>query len=412
MTKQSAPPGLEGIRAARERIAGAIVRTPTIPALAVSERLGVPLHIKLESVQRTGSFKDRGALNRMLALTAEERARGVVTASAGNHAQAVAYHGRRLGVPVHVVMPEHTPLIKVMNTRRYGGEVRFHGATLSDAMVEARRLESEHGYVLVHAFDDERVIAGQGSVGLELLEQLPELSAVVVPIGGGGLISGIAIALKEQRPDIRVFGVEAAAAPSALASREAGHVVHIESSDTIADGIAVKRVGDRTFPIIQRYVDDIVAVDEVAIAHAVHVLLEQEKVLAEGAGAVPLAALLGGLLPIRPRDVAAMVLSGGNIDVNLLERIVDRGLVTDGRLARLTVTVPDRPGNLARLTNLVADAGANVLEVAHKRAFADISVRDVEITLQIETRGREHVVAIVEALEQQGFHVREDPALS
>jgi threonine dehydratase len=404
-------PGLADIRAARERIAGVVVRTPTIPALALSERLGVSLHIKLESVQRTGSFKDRGALNRMLALTPEERERGVVTASAGNHAQAVAYHGRRLGVPVHVVMPEHTPLIKVMNTRRYGGEVRFHGATLSDAMVEARRLESEHGYVLVHAFDDDRVIEGQGSVGLELLEQLPELSAVVVPIGGGGLISGIAVALKEQRPDIRVFGVEAKAAPSAMASRAAGHVVHIESSETIADGIAVKRVGERTFPLIEHYVDDIVAVGEEEIAHAVHTLLEQEKVLAEGAGAVPLAAISSGLLPLTEHDVTAMILSGGNIDVNLLERIVDRGLVTDGRLARLTVTVPDRPGNLARLTNLVADAGANVLEVAHRRAFADISVRDVEITLQLETRGRDHVVAIVEALEAQGFHVREDPAL-
>lgn len=398
--------GREDIEAARERITPVVVRTPVVPALAVGERLGRGLHLKLETFQRTGSFKDRGALNRLLALSDEERHRGVVTASAGNHAQAVAYHGARLRIPVHVVMPEHTPLIKVMNTRRFGADVRFNGATLSDAMVEARRLEAEEGLVLVHAFDDERVIAGQGTIGLELLEQLPELTTVVVPIGGGGLISGIAVAIRTQRPDVRIVGVEAAAAASAQASRRAGEIVRIESSETIADGIAVKRVGDRTFPIIERYVDDIVAVGEEEIAHAVHLLLENEKLLAEGAGAVPLAAILTGRVTLAPSDVTVLVISGGNIDVNLVERIIDRGLVTDGRLARLTVTVPDRPGNLARLTRLVADAGANVLEVTHRRAFADISVRDVEIALQLETRGRDHVAAIVAALDREGVHVR------
>ncbi|MCC6780347.1 MAG: pyridoxal-phosphate dependent enzyme, partial [Hyphomicrobiales bacterium] len=301
--------GLTEIEAARERIAGATVRTPVVPALALAGRLTGPLHMKLETLQRTGSFKDRGALNRLLALGAEERARGVVTASAGNHAQAVAYHGSRLGLPVKVVMPEYTPLIKVLNTRRFGAEVRFRGTTLFEAMVEARRMEHDEGYVLVHAFDDERVIAGQGTIGLELLEQLPELTAIIVPIGGGGLISGIAIALKAHRPDVRIFGVEAAVAASALASRQAGEVVKIETSETIADGIAVKRVGELTFPIIERYVDDIVAVSEEEIARAVHLLLEDEKVLAEGAGAVPLAALLAGRLPLRPADVTVMVLS-------------------------------------------------------------------------------------------------------
>jgi threonine dehydratase len=400
--------GLRDIEAARDRIAGAVVRTPTVPALAFGDRLAPPLHLKLESQQRTGSFKDRGALNRLLALSDAERRRGVVTASAGNHAQAVAYHGRRLGVPVHVVMPEHTPLIKVLNTRRFGADIRFRGETLSDAMVEARRMEADDGLVLVHAFDDDRVIAGQGTIGLELLDQRPGLTAVVVPIGGGGLISGIAIAIKEQQPGVRIFGVEAAAAASAVASRHAGAIVNIESSETIADGIAVKRVGDRTFPIIERYVDDIVAVSEEEIAHAVHLLLENQKVLAEGAGAVPLAAMLAGKLPLDAADVVVMVLSGGNIDVNLLERIIDRGLVTDGRLVRLAVTVPDRPGNLARLTRLVADAGANVLDVVHRRAHADISVRDVEIVLQLETRGRDHVAAIVAALQAAGVGVEED----
>lgn len=402
-------PTLPDIRAARERVRDAIVLTPTVSAPAIRHRVPCALSIKLENLQRTGSFKDRGALNRMLDLSPEERRRGVVTASAGNHAQAVAYHGGRLGISVEVVMPEHTPLIKVSNTRRFGAGVRFHGATLSDAMVEARRVETEEGRVLVHAFDDERVIAGQGTIGLELLEQLPELTAVVVPIGGGGLISGIAVAIKEQRPDVRIFGVEAAAAASALASRRAGKNVHIESSETIADGIAVKRVGDHTFPLIERYVDEIVAVDEQQIADAVHLLLERQKVLAEGAGATPLAAIVAGLLPLREDDVAVMVLSGGNIDLNLAERIIDRGLLADGRLARFSVTVPDRPGSLARLTQLVAEAGANVLEVAHRRAFADISVRDVGIVMQVETRGRDHVESLVELLQQHGFQVHDTP---
>lgn len=400
--------GLADVAVARERMRGAIPVTPLVPALALQDRLAAPLHIKLESLQRTGSFKDRGALNRMLDLTAEERQRGVVTASAGNHAQAVAYHGARLGVPVQVVMPEHTPLIKVSNTRRFGAGVHFYGATLSESMLEATRMRDEKGYVFVHAFDDERVIAGQGTVGLELLEQLPELTAVVVPIGGGGLISGIAIALKEQKPDLRIFGVEADVAASALASRRAGKVVKIESRETIADGIAVKQIGELTFPIIERYVDEIVSVSEEEIAHAVHALLENEKLVAEGAGAVALAAILAGRLPLQPSDVTAMVLSGGNIDVNLLERIVNRGLVTEGRLVQLAITVPDRPGNLARLTAIVAAGGANVLEVRHQRAYADISVRDVEIVLQLETRGRDHLASIIQSLEAGDMRVREE----
>ena len=401
-----AMPTLADIQRARELISGTVVHTPLVPALAVRDRVPGPLFLKLENLQRTGSFKDRGALNRLLALSAEERARGVVTASAGNHAQAVAYHGARLGISVQVVMPEHTPLIKVSNTRRFGADVRFHGATLDEAMTEARRLEREESRILVHAFDDDRVVAGQGTIGLELLEQRPDLTAVVVPIGGGGLISGIAIAIKEQRPSVKLFGVEAAAAPSALASRQAGHIVKLESADTLADGIAVKRVGERTFPLIERYVDDIVKVDEDEIAMAIHLLLEHEKVLAEGAGAVPLAALVADKLPIAKDDVTAMVLSGGNIDVNMVERIIARGLVTDGRLAMLAVTVPDRPGNLARVTALVAAAGANVLQLSHARAFADISVRDVEIVMQLETRGSDHVREVVRALEQHSFGVR------
>ena len=401
---------LADLHAARARIHDGVVVTPVLPALALRDRSPCALWLKLESAQRTGSFKDRGALNRLLDLTPEERTRGVVTASAGNHAQAVAYHGARLGVPVAVLMPEHTPLVKVANTRAFGAEVRFRGATLADAMAEAHRLAAAEGRVLVHPYDDARVIAGQGTIGLELLEQVPDVEAVVVPIGGGGLAAGIALAIREQRPGIRIYGVEASAAATALASRRAGRVVPIETTETIADGIAVKRVGDLTFPLLERYADDIVAVDEPEIAAAVHLLLERQKLLAEGAAAAPLAAILAGRLPLRPDDRVVTVVSGGNIDVNLVERIIDRGLVADGRLARLRVTVRDRPGNLARLTQAVAEEGANVLEVAHSRAFADIGVRDVEIVMHLETRGRAHVAAVIARLVRDGLTVHEQVA--
>ncbi|MGH7552985.1 MAG: threonine ammonia-lyase [Longimicrobiales bacterium] len=396
------------VRSARERITAGVVTTPCPLALGLAGLVPGRVHLKLESLQRTGSFKDRGALNRLLDLTPDERARGVVTASAGNHAQAVAYHCGRLGIPASVVMPEPTPLIKVANTRRYGARISFRGATLSDALVEAKRLESEKGFVMVHAFDDERVISGQGTIGLELLEQVPDATTVVVPIGGGGLISGIALAMKEARPALRIIGVEAEVAASALASRRAGRIVKIETSETIADGIATKQIGERTFPLIQRLVDDIVTVGEEQIASAVHLLLERQKLVAEGAGATPLAALLCGKAAVAEDDVAVLVLSGGNIDVNIIDRIIGRGLVADGRIARLMVKVRDRPGQLAMLADLVATAGANVLEIGHRRAFADIRVGDVEIVMHLETRGREHVEEIVRMLEADGLTVEED----
>jgi len=393
------------IQAARSRIRNTIVETPLVPALALRDELPCAIHLKLENAQRTGSFKDRGALNRLLALSDDDRARGVVTASAGNHAQAVAYHGRRLGVGIDVVMPEHTPLTKIASTQRFGATVRLTGATLSDAMTEAHRLEREENRILVHPFDDDLVIAGQGTVGLELLEQLPGLSAVVVPIGGGGLIGGIAIAIKAARPGVRIYGVEATAAASALASRKAGKVVHIETAETIADGIAVKRVGERTFPLIEKFVDEIVVVDEEEVARGVHLLLERQKTLAEGAGAAALAAVMTGRIPLRADDNVVVLVSGGNIDLALVQRIVDRGLVSDGRLARIAVTVRDRPGNLARLTQVVGEEGANVVEVLHKRAFADISVRDVTIIIHLEARGAEHMVSVRDRLRREGFEV-------
>ena len=400
---------IRDVRSAYDRIRDGIVTTPCVAAPAFAQFTAGALYLKLESLQRTGSFKDRGALNRLLELSDEQRARGVVTASAGNHAQAVAYHGGRLGIPVSVVMPEATPLIKVSNTRRYGARITQHGATLSDSMSEARRLEAEQGLTMVHPFDDERVIAGQGTIALELIEQIPEITHLIAPIGGGGLLGGTAAALKQLKRDVTVIGVEAAAAPSALRSREQGGIVHIETQETIADGIAVKRVGERTFPLLQQYVDQIVAVEEDAIAVAVHLLIERQKLVAEGAGAVTLAALLSKKIELAAGDVAVLIISGGNIDVNIIQRIIERGLVREGRLTQLVVKMRDRPGSLARLTAMIAEAGANVLETVHRRAFADISVGEVEILMQLETRGREHAARIIELLESNGLIVEAEP---
>lgn len=398
---------VDDIRAARERIMGEISATPCRRAPSMEDFGPRRVYLKFENLHRTGSFKERGALNKLLSLGDEERRRGVITASAGNHAQALAYHATRLGIAATVVMPEATPLVKVANTRRYGGRVVLHGATFDDAVVEALRRRDAEGQVLIPAFNDPAVVAGQGTVGLELLEQLAEVDVVAVPVGGGGLISGIAMAMKEARPALRVVGVESAAAPSARASREAGVIVAVTSAATIADGIAVKKVGEVTFPLLERYVDDLVAVDDGEIAAAVLLLLEREKTLAEGGGAAAVAALMAGKLEVRPDETVALVLSGGNIDINMVSRIIDRGLVLDGRLTRLAVRVRDRPGRLSRLLTVVAGLGANVLETEHRRAFADISVGEVEIVLMLETRGREHVEEIIAALAAEGRNVEE-----
>jgi threonine dehydratase len=402
------PVSIGDVHEARARIDDHVVHTPCPRAPAFRDIVDCRLHLKLENLQRTGSFKDRGSLNRLLHLSDDERRRGVVTASAGNHAQAVAFHASRLGIPCTVVMPETAPLIKVSNTRGYGARVVQRGTVLDDAAVEARRLVDDEDLVMVPAFDDRHVIAGQGTMGLELLEQVPDLDTVVVPVGGGGMISGIALALESARPGVRVVGVEALAAPSALASREAGRIVKIESHHTLADGIATKRVGELTFPMIEALVDDLVTVTEEEIASAILLLVERQKTVVEGAAAVALAALASGRVAVTPSETVVLLLSGGNIDVNVLSRIIDRGLVADGRLTRLMVKVPDRPGSLSLLTRIVAGAGANVLEIAHRRAFADISVGDVEIVLHLETRGRDHVEEIIAVLEGEGLTVEED----
>jgi threonine dehydratase len=396
---------LSDIREARERLGDQVVFTPCTRSMGLDDLVACSLWLKFETRQRTGSFKDRGALNKLLDLSEEERSQGIVTASAGNHAQAVAYHATRLGIPATIVMPVGTPLVKSANTRGFGARVILHGDTVSDSLAEALRMVDQEGLTMVHPYDDLAVVAGQGTIGLELLEQVPDLTHVVVPIGGGGIISGIAVAAKALNPSLRIIGVEAAAAPAAYRSREMGKVTPIESTETIADGIAVQRIGDLTFPLIEEYVDDIVIVEEEEIASAILLLLERERTVVEGAGATPVAALVSGRIPLGKDDVVAAVLCGGNIDVNMIARIIERGLVADGRMARLMVTVRDRPGTLAELTKIVGDLGANVLEIRHRRAFADITVGDVEVVMHVETRGKDHLREIVDALEASGHSV-------
>lgn len=402
---------LESVQAARKRIRGGALETACPRSFALEARTGVRrVRLKAEHRQRTGSFKDRGSLNKLL-LLGDDLRRGVVAASAGNHAQALAHHAARLGVPCTIVMPETAPIIKVANTKRYGARVFQIGTTLSDGATEVERLAAEDGLVPVHAFNDPAVMAGQGTIALEVLEQVPDVSTIVVPVGGGGMISGIAVAAKALRPEVRIVGVEAAASPSAVESLEAGAPVGVESADTLADGIAVKRIGELAYPFLESLVDDMVLVSEREIADAVFFLLEREKAVVEGAGATPVAALLEGKVAASasPDETVVCVLSGGNIDVNIIARIIDRGLRDDGRLARLRVLVRDRPGSLNQLTAVVAGEGANVLDIHHVRAFGDVSVGEVSIEIRAETRGRAHAARIVEKLRGLGHKVEEGP---
>jgi len=350
----------------------------------------------------TGSFKERGALNRIAMLTPEQAARGVVAASAGNHAQGVAYHATKRGIRALIVMPLATPLVKVTATRGFGAEVVLHGANYDEACEEATRLCAAEGMTFIHPFDDAAVMAGQGTIGLELLEQVPKLEAVVVPIGGGGLIGGVACAIKESRPEIRVIGVQTSRLPSMIAALESHRPVTIEPATTIADGIAVRRAGDVTLPVVERYVDEIVTVDEDEIASAILVLLEREKTLAEGAGATALAALLQKKTSLNGALTAVMV-CGGNIDVTLLSRIIERGLVQDGRLIRLRIHLLDKPGALADLTRLIASYRANIVDTLHNRAYYGVNLGDTVIDITMETRGREQVDELLAALTAEGY---------
>ena len=393
---------LADIHAAMGRIRDSIYLSPCARSEDLSHLTGNSVYLKLDNLQRTGAFKERGALNKLLTLTAEERACGVIAASAGNHAQGVAYHAGRHGVRAQIVMPLTTPLIKVSATKSYGAEVVLHGANYDESCEEAVRRSQQSGMTFIHPFDDEVVMAGQGTMGLEILDQVPEIEAIVAPIGGGGLISGVACAVKETKPNVKVIGVQPARLPSMKVAIAEGHAVTLSPAATIADGIAVRRAGEKTLPLIQKYVDDIVTVDEEEIANAILLLLEREKTLAEGAGAAAIAALINRKTSLTGNKVAVLV-GGGNIDVSLLSRIMERGLVKDGRLVRLRVHLPDYPGALHRLTGILAQHRANIVETAYNRAYYGVNLGDTAIDITMETRGPDHIAEILSALGASGY---------
>lgn len=399
------PVKLADIEQARQVLQGFVRRTPLSHSANISAGLELPLYFKAENLQRAGSFKVRGAYYKIASLRPEEQQRGVIAASAGNHAQGVALAAQRQGIAATIVMPEGAPITKVEATERYGARVVLHGATYDDAAEHARRLQRETGAVYIPGFDDPHIIAGQGTIGLEILEEMPDVGTVIVPVGGGGLISGIALAIKSLRPQTRVIGVQAAGAPALYLSRAQGTYVTTDSVRTIADGIAIKKPGPLNWALIRELVDDILLVDEEEIGHGILVLLERAKLVVEGAGAVGLAALLAGKVP-DPAGPVVVVLSGGNIDVNILSRIIERGLVKAGRYVRIATFVPDRPGGLQRLLATVAAQGANVMHVYHERWLDKVTVGEVEIDLALETRNHDHVERILAALQQEGYTVR------
>ncbi len=394
------------IVAARQRLADAIYLSPCAFSQTFSTATGLKVYFKLENLQMTGSFKERGALNRLSLMSAEARAAGVIAASAGNHAQGVAYNATKLGITSTIVMPETTPIIKVVSTRDFGAEVVLHGNNYDAACEEAVRRAEAGGLTLVHPFDDEAVIAGQGTIGLELLDQHPDLEAVVVPIGGGGLAGGVACALKEKKPSITVIGVEPERIASGAAALANGGPCTLDPAVTVADGIAVRRLGDLTYPLIARYVDEIVTVSEEELANGILLLLEREKTVSEGAGAAPLAAIVNQRTSLPLGKRTALVVSGGNIDVNLLSRIIDRGLAKDGRLLKLELKLTDSPGSLRDLIGVFAQLRANVLEVSHLRAFSGVDLGETIVDVTVETRGPNHAADIIATLRSARYELR------
>jgi threonine dehydratase len=393
---------LRSIKDAAERIRGSIVVTPFTHSEKFSQLTGNSIFLKLENLQMTGAFKERGALNKILLLSEEERRRGVIAASAGNHAQAVAYHATKRGIKAQICMPLTTPLVKVSATRGYGAEVILAGANYDEACEEALRRCKQYGLTFIHPFDDEAVIAGQGTLGIEMLEQRGDLDVLVIPVGGGGLIAGVACAVKETNPKIQVLGVQSAKLASMKAALEKNELVTLPANKTIADGIAVRSAGVLTFPLVRKYVDEIVTVDEEEIASAILQLLEREKTLAEGAGAAATAALLNKKVPNHGKKIGVLV-SAGNIDVSLLSLIIERGLVKDGRLVRLRIHLPDHPGALQRLAAVIADHKANIVETNYDRAYYGVTLGDTAIDITMETRGPQHVAELTTALDAAGY---------
>jgi threonine dehydratase len=394
----------EEIEAAQKRLQRVIRRTPMIYSDTFSKLTGHEVYLKLENLQKAGSFKIRGAYNKLSQLSLSSRKRGVVAASAGNHAQGVAFASSLLGIQSTIVMPEGASLAKQMATRSYGGEVVSFGQNTYEALGYAKKLAAE-GRSFIHPFDDEQIIAGQGTLGLEILEQVPDVDGIIVPVGGGGLISGIATIVKKKRPRVGIIGVQSAHAPSAFLSAKKRKIMEVKVQPTLADGIAIQRVGEITFPMIQKNVDELVTVEEEEIASAILMLMERKRVVAEGAGAAPLAALLSKRMKTRLKNVV-LVISGGNIDLNLLDRIIEKGLSQTGRMVRLGVLLRDVPGALAELSDLVGQHRANILHIIHERADKDIPIGFSRVILVLETRGPDHIRQIKKGLKENGYRLQ------
>ncbi|CAA7599537.1 threonine ammonia-lyase [Acididesulfobacillus acetoxydans] len=395
---------VEEIKKARATLDGVISRTGLSYSNILSEMSGNEVYLKMENLQRTGSFKVRGAYNKVANLSEQDKENGVIASSAGNHAQGVALAATTFGIKSTIVMPKHAPLSKVIATQGYGAKVVLHGDVYDDAYAEARRIQKEENATFVHPFDDPLVIAGQGTIALELLEDLPDVEAVVVPIGGGGLISGIAVALKEMKPSIKVIGVQTKNMPSMAQAMAQKQVVTVDGIPTIADGIAVKTPGALTFELCQHYVDEIVTVDEEEIARAILLLLERVKTVAEGAGAVSIAAVLSSFPAYKHRKIAALI-SGGNIDVNTVTRIINKGLVKSGRKVFFDTVISDKPGELWQLLKLIADANANVLAVTHSRESRDVALGSCRVELELETANEEQIAKIRKLMEERHYSV-------
>lgn len=391
---------LEMIKEAQETIKGVARVTPLTPA----KKLGRNVYIKAENLQMTGAFKLRGAYNKISSLTPEERAKGVIACSAGNHAQGIAYSATKLGIKSIICMPAGAPLSKVEATRNYGAEVVLVPGVYDDAAAEANRLVEEKGYTFAHPFNDEYVMAGQGTIGLEILEQLPEVDQVVVPIGGGGIIAGIACAIKSLKPECKVIGVQAAGAASMYTSRREGHPVTLPSVSTIADGIAVKRPGDLTFELCEKYVDEIVTVKEDEIATAILALMEDQKTVAEGAGATSVAAVMFGKVDATDKKTVCVV-SGGNIDVTTISRVITKGLNKTGRLTEISTKIVDKPGNLIKLLQVISNCGANIINITHSREDKNSDVVSCIVTMVLETRNLQHVDDIERELVSNGYDI-------
>ncbi len=394
---------LTDIRSARRRIAGGVVVTPCPESIPLSEITGARIFCKLDNLQRTGSFKERGARNALLRLPARQKKSGVIAASAGNHALGLAYHGKLLGIPVTVVMPDYAPLIKVSTCRRLGARVIVAGRDFAEARAQADRLVAGEGLAYIHGFDHPDIIAGQGTMALEILEQVRDADAIVCPIGGAGLIAGLAIAAKALRPRLKIIGVESTATASFTAALKAGRPVTIPRKATLADGLAVLRVGDTAFALARRHVDRVVRVPENWIALAILRMVELEKTVVEGAAAAPLAALMAGLLPELRGKKVVLAVCGGNIDPAILSRVIEKGLVHDGRLTRFTALISDRPGGLAELTRVIAASGASIKDIAHDRAFSGPDVSAVNALCTVETRDHAHIRELHRALKKHGF---------